>query len=300
MRWLSHGRMWGMLVMLVGLAASPRTQADALSAVQVLREGGCGGVVPIAGDLRHSVTLDHAAAQWAAGRPLPQVATAGGYSSAALAGVHVAGSESTLLQQLIRSDCRALSNPGLQEVGAFHRGADTWLVAASGTGAVAAGVTVPTRSPQQPVPKVQATAPTIVLSTRALELVNEVRARGTRCGARAFAPAPPITLSGTLGTVAFGHAADMATHGYFEHQDLAGQSPADRVRAVGYREKLVGENIAYGPETVDEVVKGWLDSPGHCENIMDPRFAEMGVAFAAGRGAKHGLYWVQVLAEPRA
>jgi uncharacterized protein YkwD len=291
--------MWGMLVMLVGVATSLRTQADALSAVQVLREGGCGGLVPIAGPLRHSVTLDRAAAQWAAGRPLPQVATAGGYSSAALAGVHVAGSETTLLQQLSRSDCRALTNPRLQEIGAFHRGADTWLVAASGTGAVAAGVTVPARS-QQAVPKVQAASPTIVLSSRALELVNEVRARGTRCGARAFAPAPPITLSGTLGTVAFGHAADMATHGYFEHQDLAGQSPADRVRAVGYREKLVGENIAYGPETVDEVVKGWLDSPGHCENIMDPRFVEMGLAFAAGRGAKHGLYWVQVLAEPRA
>ena len=40
-------------------------------------------------------------------------------------------------------------------------------------------------------------------------------------------------------------------------------------------------------------------APGHCENIMDPRFAEMGIALAPGH-AKHGLYWVQVLAEPRA
>ncbi|MBV8910296.1 MAG: CAP domain-containing protein, partial [Gammaproteobacteria bacterium] len=138
------------------------------------------------------------------------------------------------------------------------------------------------------------------LATRALELVNDVRARGTRCGNHSFAPAPPMTLSGTLGGVAFGHAADMAQHGYFEHQDLSGQSPADRVRAVGYGEKLVGENIAYGPQTIEEVVQGWLDSPEHCENIMDPRFAEMGIASAAGRTARHGLYWVQVLAEPRA
>jgi uncharacterized protein YkwD len=100
--------------------------------------------------------------------------------------------------------------------------------------------------------------------------------------------------------VAFGHAADMAAHNYFEHADLSGSSPADRVRAAGYREKLVGENIAYGPESAEEVVRGWLDSPGHCENIMDTRFAEMGVAFAAGRTAKHGLYWVQLLAAPRA
>jgi uncharacterized protein YkwD len=91
----------------------------------------------------------------------------------------------------------------------------------------------------------------------------------------------------------------MARHDYFEHEDLAGHSPADRVRAVGYQEKLVGENIAYGPSTAAEVVQGWLDSPGHCENIMDPRFAEMGIAYAQGQVSKHGLYWVQVLAAPR-
>ena len=68
---------------------------------------------------------------------------------------------------------------------------------------------------------------------------------------------------------------------------------------MGYQEKLVGENIAYGPESVEEVVRGWLDSPGHCENIMDPRFAEMGIAYSTGQISRHGLYWVQVLAEPK-
>jgi uncharacterized protein YkwD len=92
----------------------------------------------------------------------------------------------------------------------------------------------------------------------------------------------------------------MAQHHYFEHTDLAGQTPADRVRAVGYHERLVGENIAYGPASVEEAVRGWLDSPGHCENIMDPRFVEMGIAFATGHAERHGLYWVQVLAEPHA
>ena len=108
-----------------------------------------------------------------------------------------------------------------------------------------------------------------------------------------------MTLSGTLADVALGHASDMAEHGYFEHKDLAGRTPADRVKAVGYREKLVGENIAYGPESADEAVRGWLDSPGHCENIMDPRFSEMGLAFAIGKAPKRGLYWVQLLAAPR-
>src|SRR5262249_62385218 len=142
-------------------------------------------------------------------------------------------------------------------------------------------------SPRAPVsPAVTAAA----LAAHALELVNDVRSHGTRCGERLFAPAPPVALSGTLANVAFGHAADMAEHDYFEHRDLNGKSPADRDRTGGYRATLVGENIAYGPKSVEEVVQGWLDSPGHCENIMDPRFAEMGIAYAAGRSGRHGLY----------
>ena len=51
---------------------------------------------------------------------------------------------------------------------------------------------------------------------------------------------------------------------------------------------------------MEVVVRGWLDSPGHCENIMDPRFEEMGIAYAAGRSGRRGLYWVQLFAEPQA
>jgi uncharacterized protein YkwD len=131
-----------------------------------------------------------------------------------------------------------------------------------------------------------------------LQLVNAVRARGTRCGEKSFAAAAPLQLSGTLSNVAAEHAVDMARHDYFEHVDLRGHTPADRVRASGYRENLVGENIAYGPASADEVVAGWLHSPGHCENIMDPRFVEMGLALAPGQGSRRGLYWDQVLATP--
>ena len=138
-----------------------------------------------------------------------------------------------------------------------------------------------------------------ILATRAVQLINNVRSRGTHCGKELFGPAPPVTLSGTLSNVAFGHASDMALNGYFEHEDLRGNSPADRVRATGYKEKLVGENIAYGPKSVDEVVQGWLNSPGHCENIMDLRFGEMGIGYAKNQASKPVIYWVQVLAAPR-
>jgi uncharacterized protein YkwD len=279
---LSHRQMWCLLLLLAGLSANPAAQADAVSAVQLLREGGCGGILPPARPLHHHPLLDRAAELWAGAGSSPAAAVKrSGYEAEATAGLHVSGPDSSTVQLLRRSSCRTVTDQGLHDIGVYRRGPDTWLVLAS-------AYVVPTRS-QAPL-----------LATRALQLVNEVRARGARCGERSFGPAPPVKLSGTLAGVALGHAADMAEHNYFEHQDRTGHSPAERVRAVGYQEKLVGENIAYGPKTADEVVQGWLDSPGHCENIMDPRFAEMGIAYAAGRASKRGLYWVQLLADPRA
>ncbi|HME38367.1 MAG TPA: CAP domain-containing protein [Steroidobacteraceae bacterium] len=276
----SHKQPWRLWVLLGGLAAATTSQADGLSAVQLLREGGCGGLLPPARPLHHSALLDRAAELWAAGRPPATAAEHSGYPAETTAGIHISGPESSTIQILRRNDCRTLSDQRLRDIGAYHHGLDTWLVLAS-----------PYRVPARSQAPVQA--------SRVLELINEVRARGTRCGERAFGPAPPVRLSGTLAGVAYGHATDMAQHNYFEHQDRAGHSPADRVRAVGYAEKLVGENIAYGPKSAEEVVQGWLDSPGHCENIMDSRFAEMGVAYAPGQAAKRGLYWVQLLAAPR-
>lgn len=270
-----------LLVLIGGLAASPASRADPISALQLLREGGCGGVLPPARSLRHMPSLDRAAEQWANGRTLASAAQLSGYEAVSTAGLHIKGPEAATVQLLKKAGCGTVTNPAFHDVGLYQRGADSWLVLGS--------VYVAPASAQAPM-----------LATRALQLVNEVRARGARCGEHSFGPAPPVKLSETLAGVAFGHADDMAKHNYFEHEDRTGRSPADRVRAVGYQEKLVGENIAYGPKSADEVVKGWLDSPGHCENIMDPRFAEMGIAYATGRASKRGLYWVQLLVAPKA
>jgi uncharacterized protein YkwD len=264
-----------------GLAASLAAHADPISALQMLREGGCGGILPPTRPLRHIASLDRAAEQWANGRTLASAAQLSGYEAESTAGLHIKGPAAATVQLLKQSGCRTVTNPDFHDVGLYQRGADSWLVLGS--------VYVAPASAQAPI-----------LATRALQLVNQVRARGARCGERSFGPVPPVKLSEALAGVAFGHADDMARHNYFEHEDLTGRSPADRVRAVGYHEKLVGENIAYGPKSADEVVQGWLDSPGHCENIMDPRFAEMGIAYAAGHASRRGLFWVQLLAAPKA
>jgi uncharacterized protein YkwD len=288
MWWLSCTKF---VILVCALATSGTSRADVLSSVQLLREGGCGGRLPAAQPLHRSAQLDHAAKDWAAQQSSGTATSANalspstaaernGYKARAAAGVYISGPDTSAMDLLRRSNCRTISDQGLHDIGVYRRGSDTWLVMAS-------AFTAPSR----------AEAP--LLSARILDLVNEVRARGTRCGERPFGPVPPVKLSATLAGVALGHASDMAEHDYFDHQDLGGHTPAERVRAVGYREKLVGENIAYGPQSADEVVRGWLDSPGHCENIMDPRFAEMGVAFAAGQASKRGLYWVQLLAAPQ-
>jgi len=270
------------ILLLAPLGASA-DEGDAITAVQVLREGGCGGLMPAARPLHRNATLDRAAAQWANGTEPAVAARNSGYAANALSELHVTGDDASLVAVLRRNGCKMLTDRGLQDLGVYHRGVQTWLILGSRSSA------------EPPVPS---SAP--LLAVRALDLVNDIRARGTRCGNRSFAPAPPVKLSDTLNDVALGHATDMARHEYFEHQDLSGHTPAERVRAAGYREQLVGENIAYGPESADEVVKGWLDSPGHCENIMDPRFGEMGIAYAPGQASRRGLYWVQLLAAPKA
>jgi uncharacterized protein YkwD len=273
-------RVWQVCGLALCLAASRGAYADVVHAVQVLREGGCGGSLPASPPLRHAATLDRAAELWSLGSGPTAAINRSGYAAEVTTAIHLHGPDGTLIDSLRRSECRNLANPALREFGVYRRGAEYWIM-------LTAPYLVPARTE------------TPALASRALQLVNRVRARGARCGGHVFAAAPPVRLSEALATVALGHAADMANHDYFEHEDLSGRSPADRVRAVGYAEKLVGENIAYGPKTADEVVEGWLASPGHCENIMDPRFAEMGIAYAQGRAGKRGLFWVQLLADPK-
>jgi uncharacterized protein YkwD len=131
-----------------------------------------------------------------------------------------------------------------------------------------------------------------------VKLVTEARGHARRCGRERFAAAPPLEVSRKLNEAAGDHARDMARRKYFEHRGSDGSQPKDRVARAGYKSRLTGENIALGPESAEEVVAGWLDSPGHCANIMDARFQEIGIGLATGK--KRGqIYWVQNFGTPR-
>jgi len=127
---------------------------------------------------------------------------------------------------------------------------------------------------------------------RVVELVNAARSHGRKCGRERYPAAPPLSVSRDLNDAAADHARDMARKKYFEHRGRDGSQPKDRVLRSGYKSRLTGENIALGPESAEEVVAGWLDSPGHCANIMDARFQDIGVGVATGRG-RGQIYWVQ-------
>jgi uncharacterized protein YkwD len=132
---------------------------------------------------------------------------------------------------------------------------------------------------------------------RVVELVNKARSKGRRCGSERFAAAPPLSVSRELNDAAADHARDMARRNFFDHRGSDGSQPKDRVLRAGYQPRLTGENIALGPESAEEVVAGWLNSPGHCANIMDTRFQHIGVGLTTGRG-RGKIYWVQTFGAP--
>ncbi|MBS1529622.1 MAG: CAP domain-containing protein [Bacteroidetes bacterium] len=124
-----------------------------------------------------------------------------------------------------------------------------------------------------------------------LDRINEARHKGCNCGDVYMPPAPPLVWNDDLEKAAIDHAQDMYYRNYFSHTSKDGRTMSDRVINAGYTFKgyktfTVGENIAEGQMTIDEVMDGWLKSPGHCKNLMNPSFKEVGVA-------QFNQYWVQ-------
>lgn len=124
-----------------------------------------------------------------------------------------------------------------------------------------------------------------------LAQLNTARSQPRQCGAQAFAAAAPLAWNATLATVAQDHSRDMANKNYLDHKDGDGRTPGDRAELAGYSGQLVGENIAAGQDSANKVVEGWLASPGHCANLMNPQYKELGAAYATDPKSNAGIYW---------
>lgn len=131
-----------------------------------------------------------------------------------------------------------------------------------------------------------------------LQQINAARARARSCGPTAMPAVSPLAWDARLFSAAARHSTDMARHNYFSHTDRDGRNVDQRVLAEGYAWTSVGENIAAGPSSVSAVMSGWLDSPGHCSNLMRAGYVHVGVACVQRSGSTYGRYWTMVLARP--
>jgi uncharacterized protein YkwD len=137
----------------------------------------------------------------------------------------------------------------------------------------------------------------VAFEDRTLELINERRAAGATCGDEAKAPVGPLKMDPDLREASRCHSLDMAQKGYFSHDSQDGSSPWDRIDDAGYPGFGSGENIIAGTGTPESSVQGWMDSPGHCGNIMSDA-SETGVGYAFREGSPFGHYGTQTFGRP--
>lgn len=116
----------------------------------------------------------------------------------------------------------------------------------------------------------------------ALQKINETRRAHGR---------DAITYSSRLARAARTHAQLMASRGELSHS--LGGSLRERVRVVGYV-GAVGENLAGGQSTVEKAIAGWLDSAGHRNTLLSPKFTEFGLAVSTGR-PPYNTYWALIM-----
>ncbi|MEP6994411.1 MAG: CAP domain-containing protein [Acidobacteriota bacterium] len=111
---------------------------------------------------------------------------------------------------------------------------------------------------------------------------------------------PPLRIHPLLEQVAQRHADDMLARGYYGHASPEGAMVLERTRKAGYAANSVGENIAKGQTSVQEVVDGWISSPRHRKNILDLLFQETGFGIAIGKMPEGDqVLWVHVFGQPR-
>ncbi|MES9823813.1 MAG: Ig-like domain-containing protein [Candidatus Thiodiazotropha endolucinida] len=130
-----------------------------------------------------------------------------------------------------------------------------------------------------------------------LNLINNARAVARSCGTTNYPAAPSLAWHCSLEQAAQGHSTSMADNNFFSHTGLDESDPGDRITATGYIWRTYGENIAAGYPDVESAVSALLDSPGHCANIMNPGFSEVGTAVAENSASTYVIYWTQNFAD---
>jgi uncharacterized protein YkwD len=271
----------GLFLLAFGLDAAA---ADLYAAINRLRAGGgdCAVAENLA-PLKPQAVLERVAGDLARGDQLQTSLQAAGYRATRTSTLSIKGdgagaqAEGKLAQA---GYCKQLQDAALTEIGIYQDARQVWIVMAA---PFASSLAISAQAAGQ----------------RVLELVNAARATPRNCGNKPFKAARPLRWNDTLAAASLLHAEDMARNSYFSHTGRDGSNPAQRVARAGYRYRATGENIAAGQMNPEDAVAGWIKSPPHCANLMNPAFTEMGVAYAVGPASDMGVYWSQAFGTPR-
>jgi len=153
--------------------------------------------------------------------------------------------------------------------------------AGNGSGVVLAEL-APT--PEAP-PCVQAGSPATEIQQAMFEAINRYR---VSCGLE------PLIYSKTLEAAASAHAEDLWVRDFFSHANPDGELPPDRALAAGFCHRYVGENLAAGQTTVEQMMDAFRASPSHDANMLEPQYVYVGMGFSVDpRGRR---YWCQLFA----
>ncbi|GIM83099.1 CAP domain-containing protein [Salinispora arenicola] len=132
------------------------------------------------------------------------------------------------------------------------------------------------------------TPPSGNISADAAKVVSLVNAERAKAGCKA------LSVDDKLMTAAQRHSQDQADNKKMTHTGSNGSTLGDRVKAVGYRFRAAGENVAWNQQSPEAVMNAWMNSSGHRANILNCSFTEIGVGIASSNGP----YWTQVFAAP--
>lgn len=108
----------------------------------------------------------------------------------------------------------------------------------------------------------------------------------------------PLKLNTELTAAAKNHSRDLAKWDRISHFGSDGSNPWDRVKRTGYNAKLAAENVGTGQVTIDEVFKGWKESPGHNKNLLLADAEHMGIALVQEPKTEFKTFWTLVLGTP--
>ena len=146
------------------------------------------------------------------------------------------------------------------------------------------------KNPALIYPGQKLTIPTVTTTAQEDEVIRLVNVERSKQGLQL------LTKNWELCRVARYKSADMANKGYFSHTSPTYGSPFKMMESFGIRFSSAGENIAYGQRTPQEVMNGWMNSPGHRSNILSPSYTQIGVGMA--KNSSGVLYWTQMFIKP--